>query len=404
MHLPLFIARRYLFAKKSQNVINIISAISAIGMAVGTAALIVILSVYNGFDELVRDSLSHVEPDLLVVPDSGKVFLPKAATLDWLRAQPAVRSADGILEDNVYLSYDGHNGIARAKGVGQAYEENNPLADRIVDGENTFHRGDVPLALVGSGLAYRMGINPRFIQGIEVWFPARDRAFSAANPAASLESIKVWPSALFSVNTDIDNSLIVIPIEQMRELLSYDEEVSGIEIRLKEGTSSKELKKLRKALASQLGPGYRILDRFQQNESLYKMMRYEKAAVYLILIFVLIIIGFNIFGSLSMLIIEKKEDIGTLRSMGAEDKLVRNVFVLEGWMISLLGMAVGLVAGILIVWIQQRFGLVQMPGSFQVSAYPVVLKPMDIIITATSVAVIGYLIALLPVLRSEAKG
>ena len=403
MHLPLFIARRYLFAKKSHNVINIISAISAIGMAVGTAALIVILSVYNGFDELVRDSLSHVEPDLLVVPDSGKVFLPEAATLDWLRSQPAVSSADGILEDNVYLSYDGHNGIARAKGVGQAYEENNPLADRIVDGENIFHRGDVPLALVGSGLAYRMGINPRFIQGIEVWFPARDRAFSAANPAASLESVKVWPSALFSVNTDIDNSLIVIPIEQMRELLGYTDEVSGMEIRLEEGTPARTLRKVQKELSTRLGPGFKVLDRYRQNESLYKMMRYEKAAVYLILIFVLIIIAFNIFGSLSMLIIEKKEDIGTLRSMGAEDRFIRRVFVLEGWMISLLGMAVGLVIGIAVVLLQQKLGLVKMPGSFMVSSYPVILKPMDIIITATSVAVIGYLIALLPVRRLAEK-
>ena len=400
MHLPLFIARRYLFAKKSHNVINIISAISAIGMAVGTAALIVILSVYNGFDGLVRDTLSHVEPDLLIVPDSGKVFLPDASAMDRIRWQPAVRSAEAVLQDNVYLSYDGHNGIARAKGVGPEYEADNPLTACIVDGENALHRGDVPLALVGSGLAYRMGISPRFVQGIEVWFPARDRTFSAANPAASLQSIKVWPGGLFSVNTDIDNNLIVLPLDKMRELLGYDQEVSGIEIRMRETASRADLRRLKKELTQQLGPGVRILDRFQQNESLYKMMRYEKAAVFLILIFVLIIIGFNIFGSLSMLIIEKTGDIGTLRSMGAEDRLIRRIFVLEGWLISLLGLAAGLVTGIAVVWLQQRLGLVRMPGSFLASAYPVILKPADIAITATSVAVIGYLIALLPVLRS----
>ncbi|MBR1405485.1 MAG: ABC transporter permease [Bacteroidales bacterium] len=403
MHLPLFIARRYLFAKKSHNVINIISAISAIGMAIGTAALVVILSVYNGFDSLVRASLSHVEPDLLVVPDSGKVFLPDEEVFDWARSHPAVATVDGVLQENVYLSYDGRTGIARAKGVDRAYEARNPLAGCLVDGAIALHKGDVPLALVGSGLAYRMGINPRFLPAIEVWFPARDRSFSAANPAASVNSVKVWPGGLFSVNTDIDNNLMVLPIGQMRELLGYTGEVSGMEVRLEEGTSARTLRKVQKELSARLGPGYKVLDRFRQNESLYKMMRYEKAAVYLILIFVLIIIAFNIFGSLSMLIIEKKEDIGTLRSLGAEDRFIRRVFVLEGWMISLLGMAVGLVAGIAIVLLQQKLGLVKMPGSFMVSSYPVILQPLDIIITATSVAVIGYLIALLPVRRSEIK-
>ena len=403
MHLPLFIARRYLFAKKSHNVINIISAISAIGMAVGTAALIVILSVYNGFDSLVRSSLSHVEPDLLIVPDSGKVFVPDETILDEVRHAHSVATVDAILQENVYLSYDGHNGIARAKGVDRAYEARNPLTGCLVDGAIDLHKGDIPLALVGSGLAYRMGISPRFLPPVEIWFPARDRAFSAANPAASLQSVKVWPGGLFSVNTDIDNNLMVLPIGQMRELLGYTDEVSAVEIRLEEGTSSRELRRLRKDISRQLGPEFRVLDRYRQNESLYKMMRYEKAAVYLILIFVLIIIGFNIFGSLSMLIIEKKEDIGTLQSMGAEDRLIRRVVVLEGWMISLLGLAVGLVAGIAIVLLQQRLGLVKMPGSFMVAAYPVILKPADIIITATSVAVIGYLIALLPVRRSEVK-
>lgn len=401
MHLPLFIARRYLFAKKSHNVINIISAISAIGMAVGTAALVVILSVYNGFDSLVRSSLSHVEPDVLVVPDSGKVFIPEGAAFGWIQDHPSVHTVSSILQENVYLSYDGRNGIARAKGVDKVFEEENPLADCIVDGETALWYGSVPKALAGIGLAYRMGINPRFIPAIEVYFPARDRAFSAANPAASLKSVKVWPAGIFSVNTDIDNNLIVLPIDKMRELLGYTDEVSGIEIRLKEDTSAKDLRRFIKDLSGQLGAGYRVLDRFRQNESLYKMMRYEKAAVYLILIFVLIIIGFNIFGSLSMLIIEKKEDIGTLRSMGAEDKLIRRIFILEGWLISLLGLAAGLVIGLAVVWVQRRFGLVGMPGNFMVSAYPVILKPLDIVITATSVAVIGYIIALLPVRRSE---
>ena len=246
-----------------------------------------------------------------------------------------------------------------------------------------------------------MGFNPRFLTGIDISFPARDRPFSLSNPAASLESIRVWPSGIFSVSNDVDNNLMILPIESMRELLGYPEEVSALEIRTAENTPAREVKRLIRSLSEELGPGFRVLDRYQQNESLYKMMRYEKAAVFLILLFVLIIIAFNIFGSLSMLIIEKKEDIGTLRSLGATDRLIRRIFILEGWMISLLGMVVGLAVGLVLVFLQHRFGFVQMPGSFFAAAYPVIVKVPDIMITATSVAVIGYLIALLPVRRSD---
>ena len=402
MRLPLFIARRYLFAKKSHNVINIISAISTVGMAVGTAALVVILSVYNGFDDLVRSNLSHIEPDILIVPDSGKVFLPDAAFLGRLAEEEAVASVSCILQENVYISYDGRNGIARAKGVDAAYERpDHPLAQSIVDGAYELHRGTVPEALVGLGLAWRMGINPRFLTGIDIWFPARDRSFSISSPAASLENVKVWPAGIFSVTNDIDNNLIVLPLGQMRELLGYEEEVSALEIRTAEGLSSREFRRLIRDLAGELGPGFRVLDRFRQNEALYKMMRSEKAAIFLILIFVLVIIAFNVFGSLSMLIIEKKEDIGTLRNMGATDTLIRRIFVLEGWMISLLGLVAGLAAGLALVLLQQRFGFVRMPGSFLDAPYPVILKLPDIMITATSVAVIGYLVALLPARRTD---
>ena len=403
MRLPLFIARRYLFAKKSHNVINIISAISAVGMAVGTAAVIVILSVYNGFDSLVRSNLSHIEPDILVVPDSGKVFLPDPALLGRLEQESAVASVACILQENVYVSYDDRTGIARAKGVDETYETGHPLEECLTDGTFELYRGTVPKALVGAGLAWRLGINPRFLTGIDIWFPARNRPFSVANPAASLESVKVWPAGIFSVAGDIDNNVLILPIGEMRELLGYDEEVSALEIRMAEGLPARETGRLIRSLSAELGPGFRVLDRFRQNEALYKMMRYEKAAVFLILIFVLLIIAFNIFGSLSMLIIEKKEDIGILRSMGATDRLIRTIFVLEGWMISLLGLAAGLAAGLLLVLLQHRFGFVQMPGSFLEAPYPVILQVPDMIITATSVAVIGYLIALLPVRRSDLR-
>ena len=399
MRLAGFIARRYLFAKKSHNVINIISAISAIGMAIGTAALIIILSVYNGFDSLIRSMMSNVEPDLLITPATSKTFVPDDSTFDWIYDQQSVKNMCCVLEEQVFISYDGQQGLAKAKGVDWIYEEESPLRDHIRDGEFKLYKGDVPLAVLGVGLAYEMGISPRFLSPIDIYFPTRTGKISLANPAASIESIRVFPSGLFSVNNDVDAELIILPIQKMRELLEYDDEVSAVELRLVEGSTKEELKRLQKEISQRLGPDYKVKDRFQQNESLYKMMRYEKAAIFMILIFVIIIIAFNIFGSLSMLIIEKREDMQTLRSLGAQDSLIRRIFVLEGWMISLVGLAGGLILGVGFAALQQTFGIIKMPGHFVVQAYPIILSWSDILLTAIGVAVIGYLIALIPARR-----
>ena len=403
MNLAQFIAGRYLFAKKSHNVINIISAISAIGMAVGTAALIIILSVYNGFDSLIRSMMSNVEPDLLITPATGKTFVPDDSTFDWIYDQPSVKNMCCVIEEQVFISYDGKQSLAKAKGVDWVYEEESPLKDHMRDGEFKLHRGDIPLAAVGAGLAYELGISPRFLSPVEIYFPTRTGRISLANPAASIESVRVYPSGLFSVNNDVDAELLIVPIEKMQELLEYDNEVSAVELRLTEDSPKDELKRLQKEIGTRLGPGFKVKDRFQQNESLYKMMKYEKAAIFMILIFIIIIIAFNIFGSLTMLIIEKKEDIGTLRSMGAQDGLIRKIFVLEGWYISLAGLAGGLIIGVGFAALQQAFGIIKMPGHFVVQAYPIILSWSDILLTAVGVAVIGYLIALLPVALHSRK-
>lgn len=400
MHLPLFIARRYLFAKKSHNVINIISAISAVGMAIGTAALIIILSIYNGFDELVKSTLSNVEPDILITPAKGKVFIPNGETFDRIRQNPLIDEYDLILQENVFVDYDGHQGIAKAKGVDSAFEAESPLAEHITNGEFSLHKGQLPQMVVGAGLAYKMGMNPAFLASAELYFPIRDRNFSLANPAASIETVRMRPSGIFSVNQQIDDDLMIVPIEEMRKLLGYEEEVSGVEIRLAEGSTAKDIRSAIKHIQKELGPEFKVLDRFRQNPSLYKMMRYEKAAIFLILIFVIIIIALNIFGSITMLIIEKKDDIETYRSLGATDKMLRRTFTLEGWLISLLGLAAGLVVGIGFSLAQQNFGFIKMPGSFLVNAYPVILQWQDVLATIAGVALIGYIIALLPVRRN----
>ncbi len=374
MRLVPFIACRYLFAKKSHNVINIISAISAIGMSVGTAALIIILSVYNGFDSLIRSMMSDVEPDLLVTPASGKVFVPEGEAYDWLYGQASVKNICCTLQEDA------------------------PIRDRMTNGTFTLHRADVPMACAGTVLAHELGINPRFLSPIEIYFPSRTRRISMSNPAAAIECVKVWPAGIFSISSDIDKELLIVPIEKMRELLEYEDEVSAVEIRIAEGYGAGEAARLKKELETRLGDGFEVRDRFMQNETLYKMMKYEKAAIYMILIFVIIIIAFNIFGSLSMLIIEKSGDIATLRSLGAPERLIRRIFVLEGWLISLTGLAGGLVVGIGFSLLQQHFGFIKMPGHFVVQAYPVILSAKDILLTCFSVAAIGYIIALLPVM------
>ena len=397
MRLATFIAGRYLFAKKSHNVINIISAISATGMAVGTAALIIILSVYNGFDSLIRSMMSNVEPDLMIAPAKGKVFIPEGEVYDWIYDQPEVLNMCCILQDNAFINYDGKQEIALIKGVDWIYEEETPIHEHISDGEFRLSKGDVKMAVVGDVLAYKMGISPRFLSPIEIYYPTRTGRVSIANPISSLKSVKVFPSGLFSINDDIDKELIITGIETMRSLLDYEEEVSAIEIRVTEGTSEKSVKALQQAIQERLGDDFKVMNRLQQNEALYKMMRYEKVITYMILIFAIIIIAFNIFGSLSMLIIEKRDDIRTLRCLGATDSLIKRIFILEGWLISLTGMSGGTIVGIAIALIQQHLGLIKMPGHFVVQAYPVILSVSDIFITIAGVSCIGYVVALLPV-------
>ena len=395
-NLPLRFALRYLFARKSHNVINIISGISVAGMAIGTAALVIILSVFNGFNKLVSDSLGDAQPDLVVKPAAGKAFVPDSTAFAWLYDQEMVYNMSSVIEEQAFISFDGKQSLARVKGVDSVFEEESPIRNHITDGIFSLHRGTLPRAVVGSALAWSMDINPRFIAPLEIYYPDREGSISLSNPAASLRSTKVTVAGLFALNAELDAELVLVPIETMRELLDYDDEVSGVEIRVTEGTTEKDLKGLVTQLQDRLGPDYEVQDRYRQNEALYKMMRYEKLAIYMILIFIVVIIAFNIYSSLTMLIIEKKDDIGTLRSLGAPEPMTRRIFLLEGWLISLLGLVIGLVLGIAFVLLQQKYGLIRMPGSYIISAYPVILKASDIVWTVVGVALVGYLIALLP--------
>ena len=392
MKLPLIFAVRYLFSRKSHNVINMISGIGVAGMAIGTAALVIILSVFNGFNSLVGQSLEASDPDFVIRPASGKFFVPDSAVFAPILDDSRIQRLSSVLEEQVFLSYEGRQSLARVKGIDEAAQEESPLQESIIDGAWTFHRGAMAAAVAGAALAHSIGLNPRFVTPFEIYYPSRKENISLANPQASLRKVKALTGGVISVNSEIDSKLMLVPIEAMRELLELETEVSSLEIWVTPGAGEG----FEKELQAMIGPDLKVLNRFRQEESIYKMMRYEKLAIFLILIFVVIIIAFNIYSSLRMLIIEKEADMGTLRAMGAPDGTIRCIFLLEGWMVSLLGMIIGLIIGVSLVLVQQRFGIIPMPGNFVVQAYPVSLKISDLLWIASGVTVIGYLMALLP--------
>ena len=397
MKLSRFIARRYLFAKKSHNVINIISIISAAGIAIGCAALVIILSVYNGFDGVVRDLNDAATADVLVTPVRGKVFVPDER-FDAFRKDPRVKAVCGVLEESVFVQYGDRNKVVVARGVDSLYEQVTALRDHLVEGDFSLTFGDLNQVVLGRLVAMELGVRTTFLQPLTAWFPSRTRQVDLLNPLASLRQEKLHPAGIVSLEQNFDQKYLFMPLPALRELLEYQDEVSAVEIYLtpqsldRKGMASREVLSQLKA---SLGDTFLVRDRQQQNTTLYKLLIYEKVAIYLILLFVMLIISFNIYGSLSMLIIEKRDDIATLQAMGADDALVGRIFVREGWMISLLGIAVGVGIGLLVCLLQQHYGFVKMPGNFVVDAYPVVVQPLDIVLVVVGVAFIGWLISLL---------
>lgn len=398
MNLPLFVAKRYLFAKKSHNVINIISLISAVGIAIGTTALVVVLSVYNGFEGLVKGIYSTYEADLVIEPARGKFFTPEGEGFDAVWGDSRVESVSEVLEENVFLTYAGRQSVAVLKGVDSVYLSKPHLDESVVEGEFALKVKGVDHAVVGRGLARELGLRPHFLDALEVYYPRRDAddILLMMNPMASLSKEILFPSGVVKGDQNVEKSHLFVSIEKARSLLDCSGEVSSLEIIIREG---EDVDAVQAKFEETLGEGYMVKNRYQQNETIYKMMTYEKVAIYMILLFIIIVVSCNVFGSLTMLIIEKTDDIHTLESMGASHKLIRNIFALEGWLITFLGMICGVVLGVILCWIQQYFGVIKMPGSFIVNSYPVVVNWIDIVITVVGVSLVGFIITALPAWR-----
>ncbi|MCD6565355.1 MAG: ABC transporter permease [Bacteroidales bacterium] len=395
MNFPFHIAKRYLFSKKSRNAINVISAVSVAGVAIGTIALIVVLSVFNGFDNLVRSLFNSFDPDLKITSVIGKTFSSDNEKIQMLEKAEGILYLTEVVEENALLRYDERQYIATIKGVGEDFVKMSGIDSMIIDGDFTLVEEGKPYAVIGQGVAFNLAVGLNFISPIIFYVPRNTKLISM-NPAKAFNRKYIFPSGVFAIQQDFDSKYVIVPLFFARDLLGYTNEVSSIEIKI---DPAYETSMVQENIKELLGPDFSVKNRFEQQELLYKIMKSEKWAIFLILTFILVVASFNVIGSLTMLIIEKKNDIGILRSMGTSISVLRQIFLFEGWMISLLGAFAGLVLGTLICWTQQHFGIIKLQGSgsFVIDAYPVSIEIPDLIWIFLIVLLIGYLAAWYPV-------
>lgn len=400
MNFPFYIARRYLFSKKSTHVINLISGISAVGVAVATMALVVTLSVFNGFHDLVATFLTAFDPQIQVVPTKGKTAPADDPVLQKIRTLPEIDVATESVEDQALAVYKGKQAMVTVKGVDDNFDQLTHINDILYgDGEFSLHAANLEYGTVGIRLADQLGMAADWDGYLNIYAPQREGQLDMMNPTEGfVEDSLISPGAVFMVrNARYDASYIVTSIGFARRLFNQQGMLSQLEIRLKPGSNLDAVKAEMREIA---GEKYRVLDRMEQQADTFRIMKIEKFIAYIFLTFILAVACFNIIGSLSMLIIDKKDDVATLRNMGATDKQITRIFLFEGRMISVIGAVIGILLGLLLCWLQQEYGLValgQSSGSFVVDAYPVSVHPEDIIVVFLTVVAVGFVSVWYPV-------
>ncbi len=374
-----------------------------VGVAVGTAALIIVLSVFNGFESVVVSLFSVFDPDVKITVVEGKTFHNNDINADQIRNIPGVIKYTEVVEENALLYYKKQQFLATIKGVDSLYQVNSPINDSLlVTGEMILQLDSMDFAIPGYGIAYFLNLDMNAPDNfISVYIPKRKGSISGL-PQESFYSEFIRPTAIFSVQQDFDDKYMLVPLRFARRMLDYTDEVTSIEIRLARDADAGSIKG---KIASIIGPQFRIQNRFEQQEVLYKIMKSEKWAVFLILTFILIVASFSVIGSLTMLILDKKKDIGILRSMGAKDAVIKQIFFFEGLLISLTGAFSGLIIGLTVCILQQHFGLIKLQGgdSFIISAYPVKLIATDFLYVFITITLIGTAAAWLPVRKIAVK-
>ena len=400
MNFPFYIARRYLFSKKKHNAINIISGISVCGVALATLALVCTLSVFNGFQDMVASFFTAFDPQLKITVREGKVFEPQGAAFQEVRSLPEIGVWTETLEENAMVQYKDRQAMAIIKGVEDNFEELTSIDSLLYGaGEFILHDSIVDYGVLGVELISELGTGLQFVDPLQVYAPKRNVRVNMANPSASFNRDYLFsPGVVFVVNQQkYDARYILTSLSFARNLFNYDTEVSAVELKLKPGT---DVTAVQRKIARILGDEFVVLDRYEQQADVFRIMEIEKFISYLFLTFILAIACFNVIGSLSMLILDKREDVETLRNLGADDRLIARIFLFEGRLISLFGALSGIVLGLLLCYIQQRFGIISLGGgngSFIVDAYPVSVHVTDVVLIFITVITVGFLSVWYPV-------
>ena len=398
MNLPFYIAKRYLFSKKSHNAINVISAVSVCGVALATLALVCTLSVFNGFHDLISSFFTHFDPDLKIEVIKGKVFTPTPATIEAIQATEGVKVVSLTLEDNAVAKYKENQAMVTIKGVDDNFQALTHIED-ILYGNQEFKLYDevVDYGIMGRSLMYILGTGIQPYDPIEVYAPRKGGKVNLNNPMSNFHRAPLYsPGTVFDVNDSrYATSYIITSIDYARKLFGYTSEVTAIEVRLADDAN---ITRVKQSLQSIMGEGFTVKDHYEQQEATFKVIEIEKFVTYLFLCFILMVACFNIISSVSMLILDKRDNAATLRNLGATDGMVSRIFIYEGNLIALLGALVGLILGIILCLLQQKFGFIGLgDGQFVVSAYPVRVQVTDVILVLASVLFVSAISVWLPI-------
>ena len=400
MKTELKIAWRYLFAKKQYNAIHIISGISAAAVGVVTAAMVCVMSVMNGFGVMVEQLFSQFDPDIRIEAISGKSFHDEGEHLAALRLLPEVAMVSQSIEETALLQFEDKQMPVRLYGVDSVFATLTHIEEIITEGHYEVYDGAFDRAVLGQGLAWQMGIGARFISPLQLYAPKRNAKVNMLRPDANFNRETCFIAGTFAVNQQkYDDNLMLVDIALTRRLLDYDStEVTALQVAVAEGYSVKQTKK---EIVSVMGEGYAVQDRYEQQEDFFRILRVEKLLTTLLLVFILLIATFNGIGSLSMLIIDKQQDIRTLSHLGASEKMIRRVFVLEGWMVNALGALGGLVVGLVVCLLQEHLGLLKLGNGaeYVIEAYPVAVQGWDIVMVIVVVLALGAISSWIPARR-----
>ncbi len=397
MHLPSLFARRYLVSKKSTQAINILSGISVLAMLVGSLGLVMVLSVFNGFEHLVVSLYDKFYPELIVSPVKGKFFNEHTIQYDKLERVKGIKAYSLQLEEKALLRFGDNQYIATVRGVDKNFTKISSIPNAMFHGQFLLHSNGQRHAVVGAGIEQALGLNyDNPFNELSIYIPKKGVSY-VLNPEDAFHRALIKPSGSFSIQQEFDVEYVFVPIEFMRTLVNEPNLVSGISISLE---SEADINLVKKELKKICGDQFAVFDRFEQNKSLYAIMKVEKWVVYAILTFILIVAAFNIIGSLSMLIMEKRKDINILRVMGSDLLSIKKIFLYEGILISFIGCILGFIISIILIVLQQKFGLIEIGGgTFVVSAYPVKMNTMDFVLVFFTVMGIGIIASWIPMMR-----